>query len=239
MLPDGGGLDPGCPPALRGVDSDCDGLPDCDEQIIGTNSTLIDTDNDGMPDSIEWQLGTQPSSQDLDEDPDNDGLANRNELRYHTNPLLGDTATLGVNGYRYVLEEDGPVDDQGRQCYLFRVENVSLSPTLPNRPDGGISLPDGGQFFLPDGGLLFPDGGTGYGAGWNEIQIAIAMLPADDPTGRTILRTFHTTAARYPVGGIKQTVDGVIRVEPNDFIPTCYAPPGIDGGIDGGTDAGP
>ena len=239
MLPDGGGLDPGCPPALRGVDSDCDGINDCDEQIIGTNSTLIDSDNDGVPDSIEWQLGTQPSAQDLDEDPDNDGLVNRNELRFHTNPLLSDTATLGVTGYRYVLEEDGPVDEEGRQCYRFQVENVSLSPTLPNRPDGGISLPDGGQYFLPDGGLLFPDGGTGYGAGWNEIQIAIAMLPADDPTGRTILRTFHTTAARYPVGGIKQTVDGVIRVEPTDFIPTCYVPPSIDGGIDGGTDAGP
>src|SRR4029450_5754855 len=55
MLPDGGGLDPGCPPALRGVDSDCDGLNDCDEQIIGTNSTLIDSDNDGVPDSIERQ----------------------------------------------------------------------------------------------------------------------------------------------------------------------------------------
>jgi hypothetical protein len=86
MLPDGGGLDPGCPPALRGVDSDCDGINDCDEQIIGTNSTLIDSDNDGMPDSIEWQLQTQPSSQDMDEDPDNDGLANRNEVRLHTNP---------------------------------------------------------------------------------------------------------------------------------------------------------
>lgn len=239
MLPDGGGLDPGCPPALRGVDSDCDGITDCDEQIIGTNSTLIDSDSDGVPDSIEWQLGTQPSSQDLDEDPDNDGLVNRNELRYHTNPLLADTDQLAVNGYRYVLEEDGPVDDQGRQCYRFRVENVSLVDTLAYRPDGGVWLPDGGQLFRPDGGLLFPDGGIGYGAGFNEIQISIAMLPADDPNARTIMRTFHTTAARFPVAGIKQTVDGVIRVEPTDFIPTCYVPPVVDGGFDGGTDGGP
>jgi hypothetical protein len=234
MLPDGGGLDPGCPPALRGVDSDCDGLNDCDEQIIGTNSTLIDSDNDGIPDSIEWQLGTQPSAQDMDEDPDSDGLSNRNEVRLHTDPLLADTATLGVNGYRYVLEEDGPVDEQGRQCYRFRVENVSLVPTLDYRPDGGAWLPDGGQLFRADGGYLFPDGGIGYGAGINEIQISIAMLPADDPTGRTILRTFHTRAARYPVAGIKETVDGVIRVEPTDFIPTCYVPPLVDGGIDAG-----
>ena len=239
MLPDGGGLDPGCPPALRGVDSDCDGINDCDEQIIGTNSTLIDSDNDGVPDSIEWQLGTQPSAQDLDEDPDNDGLVNRNELRFHTNPLLADTAQLGVNGYRYVLEEDGPVDDQGRQCYRFRVENVSLVDTLAFRPDGGVWLPDGGQLFRPDGGLLFPDGGIGYGAGFNQIQISIAMLPADDPNARTILRTYHTTAARFPVAGIKETVDGVIRVDPTDFIPTCYVPPAVDGGYDGGTDGGP
>ena len=51
----------------------------------------------------------------------------------------------------------------------------------------------------------------------------------------TILRTFRTRAARYPVGGIKQTVDGIIRVEPTDFIPSCYVPPGVDGGSpDGG-----
>jgi hypothetical protein len=235
MLPDGGGLDPGCPPALRGVDSDCDGLTDCDEQIIGTNSTLIDSDNDGIPDSIEWQLSTQPSAQDMDEDPDSDGLPNRSEVRLHTNPLLPDTATLSANGYRYVLTEDGPVDDQGRQCYRFRVENVLLVETIDYRPDGGVWLPDGGIEYRADGGYLFPDGGIGYGAGYNTIQLSIAMLPADDPSGRTILRTFRTGAARYPVGGIKQTVDGVIEVEAEDFIPTCYVPPSIDGGLpDGG-----
>jgi len=234
MLPDGGGLDPGCPPALRGVDSDCDGITDCDEQIIGTNSTLIDSDNDGVPDSIEWQLGTQPSAQDMDQDPDNDGLVNRNEVRLHTNPLLADTATLGVNGYRYVLQEDGPVDEQGRQCYIFRVENVSLVPTLDYRPDGGVWV-NGVQTFRPDGGYLFADGGIGYGAGFNEIQISIAMLPADDPTGRTILRTYRTRQARYPVAGVKEPVDGIIRVQPTDFIPSCY----VLGGADAGTDGGP
>jgi len=240
MLPDGGGLDPGCPPALRGVDSDCDGLTDCDEQIIGSNSTLIDSDNDGVPDSIEWQLGTQPSSQDLDEDPDNDGVPNRNELRLHSNPLAVDTATMAVNGYRYVIAEDGPVDAEGRQCYTFRVENVLLVPTLDYRPDGGVWLPDGGIEYRADGGYLFPDGGIGWGAGINTIQIALAMLPADDPKGRTVLRVFRTRAARYPVGGIKQTTDGVIRVNPEDFIPTCYVPPAIgDGGVDGGVDGGP
>ena len=69
LLPDGGGLDPGCPPALRGVDTDCDGLLDCDEQLIGTNAQLMDSDHDGVPDGVEWQLGTQASSHDLDAGP--------------------------------------------------------------------------------------------------------------------------------------------------------------------------
>jgi hypothetical protein len=111
---------------------------------------------------------------------------------------------------------------------------VSLAPTLDYRPDGGVWLPDGGQLFRSDGGYLFPDGGIGYGSGINEIQLSVAMLPADDPAGRTILRTYRTRAARYPVGGIKQTVDGVIHVDPPDFIPTCYVPPTVDGGYDAG-----
>src|SRR6185369_11970844 len=84
MLPDGGGLDPGCPPNLRGVDTDCDGLLDCDEQIIGTNSLLTDSDDDGIPDAVEWQIGTQASSKDLIQDPDIDGVNNGEELLLHT-----------------------------------------------------------------------------------------------------------------------------------------------------------
>src|SRR5208282_4057809 len=48
----------------------------------------------------------------------------------------------------------GPVDLQGRQCYHFRVDNISLAPTIAFRPDGGMNLPDGGVVFQPDGGFL-------------------------------------------------------------------------------------
>ena len=233
MLPDGGGLDPGCPPALRGVDSDCDGISDCDEQIIGTSSTLADSDGDGIPDSVEWQLHTQPASRDMEEDPDSDGLVNRQEVRLHMNPLLADTGSLTVNGYRYLLETDGPVDAEGRQCYRFRVDNVSLAPTMENRPDGGMLLPDGGVVFRPDGGFLFADGGIGYGAGYNTIYVSLAQVPQDNPNARTLITTFRTSVARYPVGGIKLPVDGVITVQPSDFVRGCILPP------DAGPDAGP
>jgi hypothetical protein len=215
-LPDGGGLDPGCPPALRGLDNDCDGLLDCDEQFIGTNANLVDSDRDGVPDGVEWRGGTQGSSNDLEEDPDNDGLSSRAEVRMHTHPVEVDTATLSLDGYRYSMEAVGPPDEIGRQCYTFRVDNVLLAPTQLELADGGMGAP----VPLPDGGQLVV-----RGAGYNDLWISVAVIPADDPTARTITRFYRYDTARYPVGGIKAPVDGVIRVAPEDFVATCPGRP--------------
>ncbi len=212
-LPDGGGLDPGCPPPLRSVDSDCDGLLDCDEQFIGTNANLVDSDRDGIPDGVEWRGGTQGSSNDLDQDPDNDGLSSRAELRLHTNPVVVDTAHLSVDGYRYSMEAEGPPDELGRQCYRFRVDNVLLAPTAAYVTDAGV---DAGVGLPLDGGLTLL-----RGAGYNDLWLSFSMIPADDPTARTITRFYRYNAARYPVGGIKSPVDGLIRVEPEDFVSVC------------------
>jgi hypothetical protein len=204
MLPDGGGVDPGCPPPLRASDTDCDGLLDCDEQFIGTNAQVADSDRDGVPDGVEWRGLTQGSSNDLDEDPDSDGLTSRAELRLHTHPNRVDTAHLSTDGYRYALEADGPPDEQGRQCYRFRVDNVLLAPTRAEFGDGGTVL---------------------RGAGYNDLYLSYAMVPADDPTARTITRAFRVDSVRYPVGGIKSPPDGVIRVAPEDFIAGCPGRP--------------
>ena len=211
MLPDGGGLDFGCPPSLRGVDTDCDSLLDCDEQLIGTNSLRIDSDDDGVPDAVEWQHLTSPSNKDLGLDPDNDNVPNGAELKLHTDPHLVDTAKLTTVGYRYKVERAGNVSDAGRQCYNLRIDNVLLAPTMADTRDAGN----------PDGGVpLFR-----RGAGYNDIYVSFASLPGDDPNGRTILRHFRFQKARYPVGGIKSPPDGVIHVEPEDFIDRCGTTP--------------
>jgi hypothetical protein len=199
-LPDGGGLDKGCPPALRAEDVDCDRLLDCDEQFIGTNANLADSDRDGVPDGVEWRGGTQGSSDDLDEDPDSDGLTSRAELRLHTRPLEVDTANLSVDGYRYAFEADGAPDARGRQCYKLRVDNILLAPTAADADDAGV---------------------VQRGAGFNDLSLSVAMVPADDPTARTLVRTVRVDTVRYPVGGIKSPSDGVIRVEPEQFVDGC------------------
>lgn len=202
--PDGGGLDPGCPAALRGVDSDCDGLLDCDEQFIGTNSERVDSDRDGVPDGVEWLGGTQGASIDLEQDPDSDGVTSRAELRMHTRPGEVDTANLSTDGYRYAMKAAGPPDEQGRQCFDFRVDNVLLAPTRGDTDDAGTVV---------------------AGAGYNDLYLSAAMVPADDPTARTLVRHFRFRGARYPLGGIKSPVDGVIHVSPEDFIDGCPARP--------------
>ena len=209
-LRDGGGLDTGCPPELRGIDSDCDGLTDCDEQIIGTNANRVDSDDDGVPDSVEFKLGSQPSSADLDQDPDNDCLANREELAMHSDPLVVDSDHLSAIGYRLTVDKDGGLDDVGRQCFSFRLSNISLASTLADTRDAGN--PDGGEplYRRP--------------AGYNDLFLSVSMRPGDDPTGHTSLRTFRHTTSRFPVEGIRSPHDGRITVGPDDFVAGCKAP---------------
>ena len=196
------GIDPGCPPALRGVDSDCDGLLDCDEQIVGTNSTLSDSDSDGIPDSVEWHLGTQPASKDLEQDPDVDGVSSRQEVRMHMDARTPDISQLTVNGYRYEVRESGPIDADGRQCYAYRIDNVLLAPTRADTRDGG----------------------TGRGAGYNELYLSAAFVPSDDPNPRTVVRGTRIREVRYPMGGIKSPVDGVLHVAPEQLVDRCDSP---------------
>lgn len=229
--PDGGGGDPGCPPRLRGVDSDCDGLLDCDEHILSGNADLIDTDSDGIPDAIEWQHHTSNATNDLQEDPDNDFLVNRQELKLHMDPLSPDVQSLSTNGYRYFIQAKGPPDETGKQCFTFKVENVLLEPTLGDlNLDAGVDagMNDAGQYLLPDGGLF--DAGTG--PGFNEILVSLAIVPVDDPNAKTMIRQTRFHEARYPLGGVKSPPDGILYVDQNRLTDFCPKP-------DGGTDGGP
>ncbi len=209
LLADGGGVDLGCPPELRGVDEDCDTLTNCDEEIVGTNAQRVDSDDDGISDAVEFKLGSQPSSKDLPQDPDNDRLPTGDELTMHMNPLVVDSDNLSVTGYRYEVTKQGGLEPNGRQCWDFRISNVSLANTMPDSRDAGN----------PDGGEDLPR----VGAGFNNIFVSYSMLPGDDPTAKSVLRTFRHTSSRFPVGGIKSPHDGIIKVKPEDFVSGCQS----------------
>lgn len=140
-------LDPSdadCALAQDRRDVDGDGLRDCEERFVGTNRTVIDSDADGFPDIIELKSETNPVTDDSRADLDFDSARNADEIRGNSEALINDAKDRSSIAYRYDLKsrslDDLPLGDpriqivgQGRACYDFRVENITLAATVSGR----------------------------------------------------------------------------------------------------------
>ncbi len=163
-------LDPSdadCTEGLDRVDTDGDGLLDCEERFVGTNRFFVDSDADGTPDAIELVAGTNPVTDDARLDLDFDAARNAEEVRAHSDPLVNDASQRSAIAYRYDVrektideldEEDPrvPILRDGRSCYDFTVDNITLADTV--------------------------------GGGRNRILIYVGQAPFDDPTDRGVFR---------------------------------------------------
>lgn len=83
-------------------DADRDGVPDTDEaEIYFTDRNNSDTDGDGFSDWIELNKGYSPwekTNKKMEEtDFDKDGLSDRQEISWRTNPTKADTDSDGLN----------------------------------------------------------------------------------------------------------------------------------------------
>ncbi len=113
----------GTDPLNEIVDSDGDGLPDDLERQIGTDPNQPDTDGDGMLDGWEHKYGFNPivnnDDTDVDSeatndstcDADNDGLTNKQEADWGTDPNDDDTDNDGVTDGQEVENSSDPNDD--------------------------------------------------------------------------------------------------------------------------------
>ncbi len=120
-----------CPCPTGNLDSDGDFLIDCDEILWQTDPELVDTDQDGIPDSEEVWAGTNPTRADATDDPDGDGLNNIREVLQHTSPIHADGQDWDTYAYEYELVNRRFTTNQ-RECFDFRVNNISLGITLPS-----------------------------------------------------------------------------------------------------------
>jgi hypothetical protein len=137
------GYDPLVPNTVPGcldptLDTDGDGLTDCEEKILGTDPTLVDTDGDGMPDLVEFVQGTDYLVADASRDEDGDGTTNLEEMRVHSDPWSSDLALQSDRGYRTRLDLATSLD--GSDCFSLHVANISLLPTLDGPGRGGAGL---------------------------------------------------------------------------------------------------
>jgi hypothetical protein len=187
--------DPGCPANLR-VDTDGDGLLDCEEEYIGTSEVNYDSDGDGIPDGVEWFAGTRPSVADMSDDPDLDGRTNYEELQQHTDPNVADSDNLSDTAERYTLTSRGqPVN--GVSCFTLHVENMHLAPTLDLK--------------------------TGAGPGVNNLLMLLSQTPLDSPDS-TPIHSLAPLVARL-VGDIRTPADGALTLPSTSLISPPGAPP--------------
>lgn len=111
-------------PACGLADFDFDGLPDCVENVIGTNNLLIDSDKDGIADELEIFLGLSPLIVDSHVDTDMDGLTNYEELVIRT-PLNESNHLGSINTYKLIYNLLLSSSDTAQDCYDYHVNNIS------------------------------------------------------------------------------------------------------------------
>jgi hypothetical protein len=177
-----------CPAAAR-VDSDGDGLRDCEESILGTNPRLFDTDIDRFPDGVEFYSGTDPlNPEDMVQDADADGLRNGDEILYHWTPIGKEPPRDQPVRYWYQVQSLGETAD-GRSCYDFDLRDLQLTVTRG------------------------PDDDT---RGQNTFMLYFVEGPPSDPHDFGTLRT-ACVRGKYTSEFLKVPADGQVGVCESHF----------------------
>jgi Bacterial TSP3 repeat len=111
--------------------------------IFAATAFARDTNHDGLPDSWEKQNGLSLRIKQAKRDPDRDGLNNRDEFKYKTNPRKADTDGDGLNDGDEIAEGTDPrnpdTDGDGLKDG-FEVK-IGYDPTDPDTDGNGV--PDG------------------------------------------------------------------------------------------------
>jgi hypothetical protein len=184
-------LDPKKPvtPCLTpGVDSDGDGLMDCEETYLGTDPLNPDTDGDLISDWLEVLNGMNPlDPTDAYGDINRDGILNLNEIQIGLSPSAPISPSERPFALTYTLTSES--DAGSGSCYQFDVQHLRLMTTRQN--------------------AIGPLGG-------NRIYYDIVETAEDSPTNFATVRRACANVL-YEDGVAKIPLTGVARFTDSDF----------------------
>lgn len=107
------------------LDTDRDGLSDCEESLLGTDYRKPDTDYDGIPDALELRFGLNPLTPDSELDPDGDGINNLDEVKSNSLVYVNHSTQILKHSLLYKVDTFIHQDAQ-QECYEIQVSNIPL-----------------------------------------------------------------------------------------------------------------
>ncbi|MEM1348820.1 MAG: hypothetical protein AAGI01_09710, partial [Myxococcota bacterium] len=195
--------------AQNGNDTDADGLPDLTEVRFQTNPGAPDLSSDNDADQtrngIEVLSNTSPVCNDSE-------LRSRTAYRYELAQRefeQGEDSGAGMGGGDMLAmmpvaqEQDvggmsieAPAPTSAQTCYDFKINNITLVPTV-EAPFDKESYP---------------------GNGWNRVLVYAGEVSFDDPQAFASYRVACVMARYNPDGNLKEPPSGRILLQESDFV---------------------
>jgi hypothetical protein len=191
------------------LDTDGDGLTDCEEALLRLDATLFDSDADGTPDLLEFLGGTNFLENDILVDSDFDGENNGLEIRAHTDPRSADALTRAELSYLYrevdlgirellftsqprqmtglVIEEVGQSSRIGLGQLIYIVDDPPLlawQDPSEGTPGEAVEIPEDGVYVLESSCTDQPDRpceGLDMSITVNVTRALLPPFPVDEP----------------------------------------------------------
>jgi len=105
-------------------DLDSDSLPDCAENVIGSDPQKMDTDKDGISDELEIFIGLNPLIKDSHLDSDMDGISNYEELVFRT-PIYESNHLGKISLYKLSYDFVTKSSDAEKDCFKYSINNIT------------------------------------------------------------------------------------------------------------------
>lgn len=187
-----------CIDGMNYLDSDQDGLSDCDDLSLSTDPYNFDRDGDLIFDGLEFRIGSNPlDPRDVNADMDTDGRDGFDESIQHTGVFVNDNEVTHGPLIDVSVREAPPKD--GQSCYHVALKTIPLFET--GDPQTETMLP------------------LRHEAGGNVIKLMFFQVTEDNPSAPPVLLYAYRTLYFEDFDGGTGQIEGFLSRDFQIFNP--------------------